>query len=208
MSHLPTDQHASNVSHLFLFLGLLTLLMGLAGCPPGFAGMAYGWIHGTALETVPVLLVIVVLSSALYFATGLGLMRRQSWARDLALVLGALVLFNTISVVVASVSGPIGFLFLTLALSTIGFAIGGYIVWALTQPEATAEFGGDGMFSWLASLSDKVGISQVSVIVTLSFGLAVLVAFYPSATTVEDDFVASGPVETGEEALACGATVC
>ena len=122
------SQHFDILGYLFIALGVLTLLGGLiAGCALGIGGEIAGnadpAFRDTGLTGVfaglgAIIFVIVAVFAALYLAAGYGLLKREPWARVLGMIAGAL--------------GLLSF--------PIGTAIGVYALWALTRPEAEAEF--------------------------------------------------------------------
>jgi dipeptide/tripeptide permease len=122
-------QHFDVLGYLFIALGVLTLLGGLiAGCALGIGGEIAANTDPTYRDTGmtgllaglgAVVFVVIALFGALYLATGYGLLKRERWGRVLGLVAGALSLLSF----------------------PIGTAIGIYALWALTRPEAQAEFG-------------------------------------------------------------------
>ena len=65
-----------------------------------------------------VLMILVTILSIPGIIAGIGLFKRKEWARILTLILSVLDLFNI----------------------PFGTAIGAYSIWALVQPEVTAEF--------------------------------------------------------------------
>ncbi len=115
------DRHFDTLGLLYLAYGALLLLLALGmalllggigaatGDPEAFAAL------GFASGTIGLVLAVCAVP---YLLTGWGLRQRRSWARILALVLGALALFSI----------------------PIGTALGVYTFWALLKPEAQAAF--------------------------------------------------------------------
>jgi hypothetical protein len=100
---------------LGVFFGLLVLLgAGIAGAAAGAQGEAgAGILAGGVMFFVAILIALLSVPNIL---AGWGLLKRKSWSRMLAIILGAISLLSI----------------------PIGTAIGIYTLWALTKPEAQA----------------------------------------------------------------------
>lgn len=114
------QQHITVLGWVYIVWGALIALFGvviLLGA--GIAGVAVGaqGEAGAGLLAGGIGLVVAVFVLAMSLPSilaGWGLLKGKSWSRMLAIVLGALNLLNI----------------------PIGTALGGYTIWALTQPEA------------------------------------------------------------------------
>ena len=116
---MDTKQHLTVVAALNIGLGALGLVLGI---------IAFVVLAGIGLlltpedpNAAPVLVIIAVIAAGFFFITsvpdiigGIGLVKRQSWARILVLILSVLKLIN-------------------IPLGTI---VGVYSIWVLMQDEA------------------------------------------------------------------------
>ncbi|HEX8162860.1 MAG TPA: hypothetical protein VF538_13400 [Pyrinomonadaceae bacterium] len=116
------QQHITILGWLYVAFGILGLLGGLlvllgagiAGVAAGAKGEAgAGLLAGGILFFVSILIAVLSVPNIL---AGWGLLKRKSWSRVLAIVLGALSLLSI----------PVGTL------------LGIYTIWALTKPESQA----------------------------------------------------------------------
>jgi hypothetical protein len=113
------EQHIKILGWLYIAMGALGvvvgvfvfLVLGIAGAASGEAGAAVA-AGGVGLF-VAIIIAVVSLPSLI---AGWGLMKRKSWSRMLAIVLGALSLLSI----------------------PVGTALGIYTIWALTKPESQA----------------------------------------------------------------------
>jgi len=113
------EQHIRILGWLYVVFGALGILvgvfvflvMGIAGAASGEAGAALA-AGGIGLF-VALLIAVMSLPSVI---AGWGLLKRKSWSRMLAIVLGAISLISI----------------------PIGTALGIYTIWALTKPESQA----------------------------------------------------------------------
>lgn len=113
------QKHISILGGLYIAFGLLGLLVAVivfVGAAGG--GLLSGDSEAAAISTgvggfVAVIIAVVSLPGLI---AGYGLLKRKSWARIVAIVLGCLNLLNL----------------------PFGTALGIYTLWALTRPEATS----------------------------------------------------------------------
>ena len=113
------EQHIKILGWLYIVTGalgvvvgvLIFLIMGIAGAASGEAGAALA--AGGIGFFVAILIAVMCLPSII---AGWGLLKRKSWSRMLAIVLGAISLLSV----------------------PVGTALGVYTLWALTKPEAQA----------------------------------------------------------------------
>jgi hypothetical protein len=116
------QQHITILGWLYLIFGALGLLGGLfVLLGAGIAGVAAGaqGEAGAGLLAGGIMLFVAILVAVLSvpnLIAGWGLLKRKSWSRILAIVLG----------VISLISIPIGTL------------LGIYTIWALTKPESQA----------------------------------------------------------------------
>ena len=111
------EQHIKILGWLYIVSGALGmvigvvvfLVMGIAGAASGEAGAALA--AGGIGIFVALLIAVMCLPSII---AGWGLLKRKSWSRMLAIVLGALSLLSI----------------------PVGTALGVYTIWALTKPES------------------------------------------------------------------------
>ena len=122
-------RHVHSLGILWLVYAGYTLLMWMMFVP-FMAGMFHNWgIHGTPWEgfnlpfahmpwLIPLITVVTLARGVLCVATGIGLLRRASWARMLAIVVA----------------------FLTLIKLPFGTALGIYTLWVLLPGASGQEY--------------------------------------------------------------------
>ena len=125
MSRQDAETHVKIVGWLHIVLSILGLL-GAAFLLLIFLVIGLLLARADEPEALGVLAIIAIaigfflfLLSAPGLVGGIGLLKRQNWARILVLILSVLQLFNV----------------------PIGTALGVYSLWALTRPETMALFG-------------------------------------------------------------------
>lgn len=125
MSRQDAETHVKIVGWLHLLLSILGLLLA-AFLLLVFLVIGLLLARADEPEALGVLAIIAIaigfflfLLSAPGLVGGIGLLKRQNWARILVLILSVLQLFNV----------------------PIGTALGVYSLWALTRPETMALFG-------------------------------------------------------------------